>query len=246
MASEIGSDQESADWASGDVVDGRSSVVALVVVALLAPVLVVLGPAASPAYGCDCSAPSDAEAFESSDAVFVGEVVRVDPPPRAAVMSSADPAIWVFEVSEVYKGEVSARQEIVSEVSGASCGLEIPNHGEFLVFGTTEGWRLVVGEGQYYAGMCGGTRPTAEGPFAVEGVVASPPLPAPEFHPFESPDPGSSRAALGAATGFDPADSSSTRSLPAVVALGALAMFVVAGLVAVGIARRRSPGRAHH
>src|SRR5690606_13525165 len=75
------------------------------------------------------------------------------------------------------------------EVSGASCGLEIPQEGEFVVFATVDGFQIEVEEGWYYAGLCGGTRSAAAGPPAVEArpyapleatdamspVVASPP-----------------------------------------------------------------------
>lgn len=146
----------------------------LVSVGLLAALFLVIGPAADPAFACDCSAPTDETAFEQSDAVFVGQFVSYEPPPTRAVMSSADPATWTFEVSEVYKGDVAAIQEVVSEVSGASCGLEIPREGEFLVFATNEGFEMAVGDGQYYAGLCGGTRSTSVGPLAVDAIPSPP------------------------------------------------------------------------
>lgn len=100
--------------------------------------------------------------------VFVGRLADYAAPPQRAVMSSADPATWTFEVSEVYKGEAARTQEVVSEVSGASCGLEIPHRGEFLVFAELEHpmdspTGQYVGDGQLYAGLCGGTRSTGDG-----------------------------------------------------------------------------------
>jgi hypothetical protein len=147
---------------------------------MFAALLLVVGPAADPAFACDCSAPTDANAFEQSDAVFVGQLAGYEPPPARAVMSSTDPATWTFEVSEVYKGEVASIQEVVSEVSGASCGLEIPREGEFLVFAADEGFEMAVGDGQYYAGLCGGTRSTSAGPLAVD-AMPSPPEPTQEM-----------------------------------------------------------------
>lgn len=146
---------------------------AMFFVSVLGALLVVVGPGAHPAAACDCSVLPDAAAFEQSDAVFVGELVDYESPPANAGMST-DPATWVFEVSEVYKGDVAATQEVVSEVSGASCGLEIPREGEFLVFATEEGFRMDVGDDQYYAGLCGGTRSASVAPLDVD-VRPSPP-----------------------------------------------------------------------
>lgn len=152
---------------------------AMVCLGALCALLVVVGPAPDPALACSCAASSDATAFEQSDAVFVGRLVGYEPPPTRAAMSSADPATWIFEVSEVYKGEVAAIQEVVSEASGASCGLEIPREGELLVFATEQGFQMPVSDGQYYAGLCGGTRSAAAGPLAVD-ALPSPPGPAQE------------------------------------------------------------------
>lgn len=150
----------------------RSTAAAWISVAVAA-VLMFGGPAARRAEACSCVAGgTDQAAFDRSDAVFVGQVADYAPPPQRETMSSADPATWTFEVSEVYKGEVAPTQEVVSEVSGASCGLEIPHHGEFLVFAETESPMdgrdgQYVGDGQFYAGLCGGTRSTGEGPLEV-------------------------------------------------------------------------------
>lgn len=147
---------------------------AMISAAALAALIVMIGPGADPALACSCSVSTDATAFEQSDAVFIGQLVDYRPPSTRAAMSSADPAIWTFEVSEVYKGEVAALQEVVSEVSGASCGLEIPRQGEFLVFAADEGFQMAVGDGQYYAGLCGGTRATSAGPLAVDATPSAP------------------------------------------------------------------------
>jgi len=157
---------------------GRTSRVARVgiglVLGLMVTGFVVVGPGAGPAWGCSCATGSDADAFARAHAVFVGEVVDYGPPPQGDVMSSADPATWTFEVSGVYKGEVTSTQEVVSEVDGASCGLEIPQRGEFVVFATKGGFAIESGEGQYYAGLCGGTRSTSAGPLDVEVTMSAP------------------------------------------------------------------------
>jgi hypothetical protein len=146
----------------------------LSVVVLLLSIGVVLGPSASPAAACSCMPTTDADAFARSDAVFVGEVIDYEPPPPAEVMSSGDPATWTFGVSEVYKGEVTTVQQIVSAVSGATCGLEIPHQGEFIVFATAAGGIERTGDGQYQSGLCDGTRSTADGPLGVDADPSSP------------------------------------------------------------------------
>ncbi|MGI8791726.1 MAG: hypothetical protein ACR2H3_00850, partial [Acidimicrobiales bacterium] len=50
------------------------------------------------------------------------------------VISSADPERFVFDVQDVFKGEVTSRQTVVTPRSGASCGLEISGPGPYLVF----------------------------------------------------------------------------------------------------------------
>ena len=77
-------------------------------------------------------------------------------------------------MSDIYKGDVVAVQDVASQSSGSSCGLEIPRRGEFLVFATREGFDLELARGQYYAGLCGGTRSTKEGPIAVAPVPTHP------------------------------------------------------------------------
>jgi hypothetical protein len=138
----------------------------LIVLLLVAPVLALsmLVFESVPGGACSCGALSDATAFARADAVFVGSVVGYEPPP-GPVVSSVAPARWTFEVREVYKGAVARTQEVVSEFAGASCGLEIPKSGAFLVFGTIRsgGPGPAPASGQLYAGLCGGTRAVSEG-----------------------------------------------------------------------------------
>jgi hypothetical protein len=104
-------------------------------------------------------ATTDAEAFERADAVFVGRVVDVTRP--AVLRSSIDPVVWTFDVRTAYKGDVDHAQEIVSEASGASCGLEVFDREQSqLVFASRSfgPGHLRLESHQYYAGLCGGTR----------------------------------------------------------------------------------------
>jgi hypothetical protein len=145
----------------------------LLLVALAAPVVVAADQA--PAMACSCVAFTDQQAFERADAVFVGDVIGYEAPrPRNGIVSSTDPAIWTFAAKQVYKGDVVSKQEVISEVFGASCGLEIPKQGEFLVFATkpTSAFSPRPAAGQLYAGLCGGTRSTEEGLLAPD--IATP------------------------------------------------------------------------
>jgi hypothetical protein len=121
---------------------------------------------AQPAVACSCVSFTDQQAFDRADAVFVGDVVGYEPPPTATGYSSNDPALWIFRVDRVYKGRIPPRQEVVSEFSSVSCGLELPRSGEVLVFATRTGGSFspVPTPDQYYAGLCSGTRATSAAP----------------------------------------------------------------------------------
>lgn len=148
-----------------------------VVAVLLGAAVLLGGPAAGPAHACSCMATTDEEAFARADAVFRGQVTGYQPPaPDGEFLSSTDPAIWTFAVSEVYKGDVAPSQQIISAFSGASCGLEIPHQGEFIVFAGRRGLDGQVSGDQYFANLCGGTRSTAAGPLAVAQVPPSVPV----------------------------------------------------------------------
>jgi len=195
------------------------------------------GPAAQPAYACSCAAATDEAAFERSDAVFLGEVVDYESPPQREVSSSADLATWTFAVSETYKGDVAATQEIVSEWSGESCGLEIPQHGEFLVFATRQSSQGQVGEKQFYAGLCGGTRPIEGGPLAVASAPAQATTAAPPQSPSELPRGALGEAAPGRTDDATPGRTDAAIDVPmALAALGA--MLGLVGLAAFGLHRR--------
>ncbi len=137
---------------------------------ILGAAVLLVGPSAGPAHACSCMVSSDEEQFARAEAVFRGQLVGYQPPPAQPFMSSGDPAIWTFAVSEVYKGDVAPSQPVISAVSGASCGLEIPHQGEFFVFASR---RDIMGQatpGPYHASLCGGTRATSAGPLAVAAL----------------------------------------------------------------------------
>lgn len=110
---------------------------------------------------CSCATFTEEEALDASDAAFTGTVFEVITPP-GDTYSSTDPERFVFDVEEVYKGDVFARQSIVTAREGASCGLEISGPGPFLVF-ARETDSVVSGavDGELYSSLCSGTRPLA-------------------------------------------------------------------------------------
>ena len=114
---------------------------------------------------------------------------------------------------------------------GASCGLEIPKQGEFLVFATkpTSAFGPRPAVGQLYAGLCGGTRSTEEGLLAPE--IATP-------RPLASgPGPSGSTEEARAR----PQSTSSPSGLWIVAGIAALVVFAFA-VLAMGW-RRRSAGK---
>lgn len=149
------------------------SLVATVVVAL--GVTVVSFGAAPSAGACSCAASSDEEAMERADSVFSGTLVEVIGPPRGELGSSRDPERFVFDVEDVFKGEVTSTQTVVTPRSGASCGLELVGPGPFVVFAFDDS-QLTSGaeEGELYSHLCSGTRALADGALSVD-AVASPP-----------------------------------------------------------------------
>lgn len=125
---------------------------------------VVLAP---PALACSCAgAETDAGYAARADAVFVGELVSRDV--REPSLSGLDPAVLTFDVTAVYQGEVAQRQQVVTPVDGASCGLELSGSGPFLVFARAPADSFQhdppVGDGQLLADLCGGSRPVSAGP----------------------------------------------------------------------------------
>lgn len=133
-------------------------------VLVMAPLMLLFG--AGQAFACSCAGKSEAVHYERADAVFAARLVHREEP-SAPVMSSMDPATLTFEVSRVYKGEVTDPQQVTTAQSGASCGLEIAGEGPFLVFAERDGAGLT-------ASLCGGTRPLEEGSASAFGSGKAP------------------------------------------------------------------------
>jgi hypothetical protein len=156
----------------------RRSLTSLLVGCLLVVAGVVIAP---PASACSCAGiPTTKESFDRADAVFTGSLVsRQVTHPDGDIHSSGDPAVHVFAVDAVFKGDVHERQYVVSPDSGASCGLELSGDGPFVVFATkasgTANSPLTGHEDQYAAFLCGGTGPADAAVEAELGVLAGAP-----------------------------------------------------------------------
>ena len=128
---------------------------------------------ATPAYACSCAAATTTrEYFDGADAVFAGSLVsRTVTHPDSKVHSSGDPALHVFAVDEVFKGDVHQQQGVVSADQGGSCGLELSGKGPFVVFAK----RPAGGGATLTADLCGGTAPAGAALEADLGALAGAP-----------------------------------------------------------------------
>jgi hypothetical protein len=127
----------------------------------LAPALlatIALLAAARPALACVCSGtlsgqPACVLRWEAS-AVFVGRVLRIEPPPPRpdGLMSTADPVRVTLAVVEGFVG-VSTPEAIVTTASGsASCGFGFRVGETYLVYANGS-------PGALHVSLCGGTTP---------------------------------------------------------------------------------------
>ncbi len=83
-------------------------------------------------------------------------------------------------MSDVYKGEAAASQEVVSEPT--SCALELRRAEYFVFADLEEPGGQGAADGRLHADLCGGTRSVDRGPLlatAAVSVVGSAPVPSP-------------------------------------------------------------------
>ena len=144
----------------------------LLLVALAASVcLPLLVPGCAFACSCASLAGSPQEraegAYSGATAVFAGEVIDVDGPPLAPVMSSGDPVVVTFRASGVWKGPKRETLEVSTAMSGASCGYEFRTGEEYLVY-ASEGLQV---------SLCGETKPLSEADADLEALGAGGVLP---------------------------------------------------------------------
>jgi hypothetical protein len=92
-------------------------------------------------------------ALADSEAVFSGEVVKIDRP--SPFKSGADLETDTFRVSEVWKGPEQRTLEVHTALMGASCGYPFEEGQEYLVYAYTGKQGLEVD-------LCNGTQPLTE------------------------------------------------------------------------------------
>ena len=140
------------------------SALALSVLTVLG-VMVLYPPAC--AHACSCAMPPGSQkeraerALSDSDAVFSGEVVRIDRP-SGPMHSSGDPETDTFRVLESWKGPGSGTLEVKTPVSDASCDYPFEEGREYLVYASEKRQVLEVD-------LCGETKPL---PKAKEDLAA--------------------------------------------------------------------------
>lgn len=85
------------------------------------------------AFACSCTYPAS-PAFElaSADAVFSGTVTSIAAP--TVVQSGADPEKVHFNVSKVWKGNISETVDVVTAISSASCGYAFETGNNYIVY----------------------------------------------------------------------------------------------------------------
>jgi hypothetical protein len=130
--------------------------------AVLATSLVVLVDP-STASACSCGELTDTTAVDSADAVFTGMLVDTVEPRWSPIASSGDSMRLVFDVDQVFKGEVFERQSVVTPRDEASCGWTPSSDGPFLVFATDASIMSDAIDGELHAGLCSGTRAVPDG-----------------------------------------------------------------------------------
>lgn len=111
--------------------------------------LVVVG--ATPSFACSCAMADTATHVKWADVVVSGTVTDL------VSLSSHQATGYVVAVDHVFKGEVGSTVEVLSESSGASCGLENVKAGRRYVF--FAGYQKAMGEQRLAANLCGGTGP---------------------------------------------------------------------------------------
>jgi hypothetical protein len=109
------------------------------------------------AFACQCTMLPDGmdteRALADSEAVFSGEVVKIDRP--SPFKSGADLETDTFRVSEVWKGPEQRTLEVRTALMGASCGYPFKEGQEYLVYAYTGKQGLEVD-------LCNGTQPLTE------------------------------------------------------------------------------------
>lgn len=199
-------------------------------VAALLVGLAITAFAPTPAYACSCVGGTAPDFVQGAEVVITGTMERRDEP--AVWDSSADPATYTVTVDRVYKGTATPTQEVLTPMSGASCGLENIKLGErYVVFGSHQS---LMGElsDDLWATLCGGTDLATPDYVASVEEAAGEGAPPPSGGDAAS-DPGAEgqQSADGNLAGDDPpAQSAVPLAAPMALASGG-ALVVLTGLL---------------
>jgi hypothetical protein len=126
----------------------------LLAAALVVNLLLVGGPGASKAHACTCALVSTERQIKTSDAVFSGEVVSIEPGERAANVSPPSLGLVTFEVEDSWKGALEGAVDVYGHGPGASCGIKFDEGKSYLVYARRSG-----GGDTLQTGLCDSTKP---------------------------------------------------------------------------------------
>ncbi|WP_409271913.1 hypothetical protein V1499_19805 [Neobacillus sp. SCS-31] len=96
---------------------------------------------------CSCAGPQPVETeFQNKTAVFSGKVLKIeDRNFNLFTQSSADPLTIIFEVKSVWKGPSQSQLIVTTAKSSASCGVNLIEGNEYLVYASGKTGKLETG-----------------------------------------------------------------------------------------------------
>ena len=140
---------------------------------------------AQPATACTCAVRSIAEQIDAASTIFTGEV--------ATIRTAATGMLSVtFNVSILYKGEVSRRALVTTAKDGAACGIPFAPEKTYVVFAAPF-------QGTLTTGVCSGTTDDAS---VVAGLTPIDTFAPPVDGDLPGDEPGSRSLPIGTAAGL--------------------------------------------
>jgi hypothetical protein len=112
---------------------------------------VVLVAPAAPAHACSCALLGTAQKVAGADVILRGAVTRTDDPGGG---SSSRLVTHEVAVKDVYRDTAAATSQVRSPAGGGSCGIEVQQGREYVIFARRVGSEL-------RAELCGGTAPAS-------------------------------------------------------------------------------------
>jgi hypothetical protein len=144
------------------------------------------------AEACSCLIQTPEQAFAGSTAVFLGTAREIAQTP---IPSTLGPLLEVeFDVSRVWKGDVTRAQAVVTPIGAAVCGIGFQTGRPYLVYVTRNDYGL-------WASLCSQTRATDQGADELGLGPGSAPLDNSDAAASEAPV----EPAYDAGSGFAPA-----------------------------------------